>query len=331
MPVGEQRMKKLRVGVIGVGYLGKFHARKYAAMDEVELVGVADVNIEAAEAVAAMNHTRAFAGYHQLLPLVDAVSIVVPTCFHHQVGMECLNAGINLMMEKPVTTTVAEADELIALADEKGLTLQVGHLERYNPAVMAMAEYITTPIFLESHRIHVFKPRGLDVDVVLDLMIHDIDIVMSLVDSPLADFHAVGLPVVTETTDIANVRLMFENGATANVTVSRISQDNTRRLRVFQPNSFIAVDYGKKELTYIRQLEGFDAEGQPRREVTQSCYMEKDALEMELRDFVANVVHHRRPMVSGNEGREALDLAGRIIGRIKENLAVNRDLVRGRG
>jgi len=314
-------MEKLRVGVIGVGYLGKFHAQKYAAMEEAELVGVADPNLEAAEAVAAMNHTRAFADYHELFGQVDAVSIVVPTRFHHQVGMECLDAGLHLMMEKPITTTVAEADELIELAAKKGLILQVGHLERYNPAVMAMAEYLTTPLFVESHRIHVFKPRGLDVDVVLDLMIHDIDIVMSLIDSPLVDFHAVGLPVVTETTDIANVRLIFENGATANVTVSRISQDNTRRLRIFQPNSFLAVDYAGKELTCIRQLEGFDEEGQPRREISKSCYMEKDALEMELRDFVANVVHGRVPMVGGEEGRRALDLAGRIISQIKENAA----------
>ncbi len=320
-------MEKLRVGVIGVGYLGKFHAQKYAGMSEAELVGVVDVNKDAAEAVAAMNKTRAFADYRELLELVDAVSVVVPTRFHHQVGMACLEAGVHVMMEKPITTTVEEADELIDLAEKKSLILQVGHLERYNPAVLAMAEYLTTPLFLESHRIHVFKPRGLDVDVVLDLMIHDIDIIMSLVDSPLADFHAVGLPVVTSTTDIANVRLMFANGCTANVTVSRISQDNIRRLRVFQPGSFVAVDYGKKELTYIRQLEGFDAEGQPNRQVVQNCYIEKDALEMELRDFVANVIHHRRPMVSGLEGRQALDLAGRIITRIKENSDRNRSLL----
>jgi len=310
----------LRAGVIGVGYLGKFHAQKYAAMEGVELVGVADVNLEAAEAVAAMNHTRAFADYRELLKEVDAVSVVVPTPLHHQVGMECLRAGVHVMMEKPVTTTVAEADDLIEEADKRGLVLQVGHLERYNPAVMAMAEYLTTPLFVESHRIHMFKPRGTDVDVVLDLMIHDIDIIMSIVDSPVADFHAVGMPVVTDSTDIANVRLMFANGCTANVTVSRISRDNIRRLRVFQPGSFIAVDYGKKELTYIKQLDGFDEEGQPRREIVQSCYVEKDALEMELRDFAANVIHGRTPLVSGREGREALEMARRIIRAIKDNL-----------
>ena len=311
----------LKVGVIGVGYLGKFHAEKYAAMDGVELVGVADVNLEAAEAVAAMNRTRAFADYRELLRQVDAVSVVVPTVLHHQVGMDCLRAGVHVMMEKPVTTTVEEADELICEARRRGLVLQVGHLERYNPAVMAMAEYLTRPLFIESHRIHTFKPRGTDVDVVLDLMIHDIDIITSIVDAPVCDFHAVGVPVVTPLTDIANVRLIFADGCTANITVSRVSRDNVRRLRVFQPGSFVAVDYSKKELTYIKQLEGFDEDGQPRREVKQSCYVEKDALEMELRDFAANVVHGREPLVSGRDGREALDLARRIIRMIKDNLA----------
>jgi predicted dehydrogenase len=317
-------MSRTRIGVIGAGYLGKFHARKYAAMEDVELVGVADPDRAVSQKVAADNNTRSFSDYHELLPLVDAVSIVVPTSLHHRVGLTCLDSGVDIMMEKPMTTTVAEADELIDLAREKKRIIQVGHLEQFNPAIMAMEEHLTTPIFIESHRIHTFKNRALDVDVVLDLMIHDIDIILSIVKAPLQTVHTVGLPVVTETTDIANARLIFENGCTANVTVSRISQDNIRRLRVFQPRSFISVDYGKKELTVIRQVNGFDDEGQPRRTYHNSCYIEIDALEMELRDFVDNVRNGTRPKVAGEEGRRALKVATEIIDQIKEHLDKHR-------
>ncbi|PKN16906.1 MAG: UDP-N-acetyl-D-glucosamine dehydrogenase, partial [Deltaproteobacteria bacterium HGW-Deltaproteobacteria-3] len=247
-------MAQTRIGVIGVGYLGKFHAQKYMANPEVE-----DVNPAYAAEVAKACNTTAFGDYQALLDQVDAVSVVVPTSLHHEVTKRCLLAGKDVMLEKPMTTTLAEADELIALAGEKERILQVGHIERYNPAILAMAEHLTQPLFIESHRIHVFKPRGLDVDVVLDLMIHDIDIVLSLVKSPIASMHPVGMPVFTQTTDIANVRLIFENGCTANLTVSRVSRENIRRLRVFQPHSFLAVDYGKKEITVIKPGKELDA------------------------------------------------------------------------
>jgi len=314
-------MSKIRIGVIGAGYLGKFHAQKYAAMEDVELVGVADPNHAVCQTVAAANNTESFYDYHDLLHLVDAVSVVVPTSLHHLVGMTCLENGVDIMLEKPMTTTVAEADELIKFAHDNKRVVQVGHLEQFNPAIMAMEEYLSTPIFIESHRIHTFKNRALDVDVVLDLMIHDIDIILSIVKAPLQTVHAVGLPVVTETTDIANVRLIFENGCTANVTVSRISQDNIRRLRIFQPKSFITVDYGKKELTVITQDKGFDDSGQPRRTFRNSCYIEIDALEMELRDFVGNVRNRTRPKIAGEEGRRALKVATEIIEQIKGHLA----------
>ncbi len=317
-------MSRIRIGVVGTGYLGKFHAQKYAAMDEVELVGVADPDQAVAQEVAAANKTRAFTDYHDLLPLVDAVSIVAPTSLHHRIGLDCLHGGVDIMMEKPMTTTVEEADELIVLARAEKRIIQVGHLEQFNPAIMAMEEHLTTPIFIESHRIHTFKNRALDVDVVLDLMIHDIDIILSIVKAPLQTVHTVGLPVVTETTDIANARLIFENGCTANVTVSRISLDNIRRLRIFQPKSFISVDYGKKELTVISQEEGFDEAGQPRRTFHNSCYMEIDALEMELRDFVANVGKRTRPKIAGEEGRRALKVATEIIGQIQGHLDKHR-------
>jgi predicted dehydrogenase len=318
-------MAKTRIGVIGAGYLGKFHAQKYAAMTDVDLVGVADPVREIVQTVAAANNTRPFADYHELLPLVDAVSIVVPTSLHHQVSLDCLNSGVDIMLEKPMTTNVEEADELIALGARKNKIIQIGHLEQFNPAIMAMEEHLTTPIFIESHRIHTFKNRALDVDVVLDLMIHDIDIILSIVKAPLKTVHTVGLPVVTEATDIANARLIFENGCTANVTVSRISHDNIRRLRIFQPHSFISVDYGKKELMVIRQERELDEEGMPRRTFQNYCYIEIDALEMELRNFVSNVRNRTRPKIAGEEGRRALKVATEIIAQIKSHIEQHRE------
>jgi len=320
-------MRKTRIGVIGVGYLGKFHTQKYAAMQDVDLVGVADSDYETAKKVAEGNSTKPFAGYRELLSLVDAVSIVVPTSMHYKVARECLESGVDVMLEKPMTTTIAEADKLIAIAGKKSRILQVGHLERFNPAVLAMEKYISNPLFIESHRIHVFKNRALDVDVVLDLMIHDIDIILNIVNAPLKTFHTVGLPVVTQTTDIANARLIFENGCTANVTVSRISQENIRRLRIFQPRSFISIDYGKKELTFIKQHGELDENGLPKQDVLRSCYMEQDALEMELKDFVSNVRKRTRPRVSGKEGRQALKLATEIIQQIKAHAEKHRELL----
>ena len=317
-------MDRTRVGVIGVGYLGKFHAQKYAAMEQVELVGVADVSEAAARQVAEATGCRPFADYRQLLAEVEAVSLVVPTTLHHQVARECLLAGRDVMLEKPMTVTVEEADDLIELAAADKRILQVGHLERFNPAILAMEEHLTTPLFIESHRLHVFKNRALDVDVVLDLMIHDIDIILNMVKSPLATVHTVGLPVVTQTTDIANARLIFENGCTANVTVSRISRENIRRIRIFQPRSFISVDYGKKELTVIRQLPGVDGDGLPRQEIVNSCYMEKDALALELADFVGNVRNRTRPRVAGEEGRQALKVATEIIAQIRAHVEKHR-------
>ena len=324
-----ENMAKTRIGVIGVGYLGKFHAQKYMANPEVELVGVADINPAYAAEVAHACKTTPFSDYRELLDQVDAVSVVVPTSLHHEVASVCLLAGVDVMLEKPMTTTLAEADALIALAGQGQRILQVGHIERYNPAVLAMAEHLTQPLFIESHRIHVFKPRGLDVDVVLDLMIHDIDIILSLVKSPIASMHAVGMPVFTKTTDIANVRLIFANGCTANLTVSRISRENIRRLRVFQPNSFLAVDYGKKELTVIKPTKELDANGMPQEEILSSCYLHQDALEMELLDFVKNVRNRTQAKVSGREGRLALAVAQEIMARIKAHADTHCQLFNG--
>jgi len=309
------------MGVIGVGYLGKFHAEKYAAMPGVVLAGVADPVEQSARTVADKCKTRFFTDFLEMLPHCDAVSIVVPTTLHHQVAKECLAAGKDVLIEKPMTTTLAEADDLIAFAAEKNRILQVGHLERFNPAVMAMEKYLTHPLFIESHRIHMFKPRGLDVDVVLDLMIHDIDIILSIVNSPIAQIHTVGVPVVTPMTDIANARLIFENGCTANVTVSRISKDNIRRIRVFQPRCFVSVDYGNKEITVIRLSKEKNDLGLPKEDILKSSFTEADSLALELTDFVTNIRMRTRPKVSGREGRMALDVALRIMGQIKEHAA----------
>ena len=311
-------VKKIKVGVIGVGYLGRFHAQKYAAMDDVELVGVADVDRKQAETVAEECSTAPYTDYQALLDEVDAVSIVVPTIYHHEVAVSCLERGIDILLEKPMTTTLEEADDLIGWADEKKLILQVGHLERFNPAVLAMQPLLNNPLFIEAHRLSVFKSRGTDVDVILDLMIHDIDIILSIINSPIKDIHTVGAPVITELTDIASARIVFENGCTANVTVSRISMDNMRRMRIFQPGKYLSVDFSKKEVMAIKLKQG-SANDLPLPDISKHGFMEQDILEMELKDFINNVRNRTRPTVSGNEGRRALDVALRVISQIKEN------------
>ncbi len=310
----------MKVGVIGVGYLGKYHAQKYKAMEDVELVGVADVDPVAADAIAKENDCLAFTDYRELLKQVDAVSVVVPTSYHYAVALDCIEAGVDMLMEKPITTTVAEADEIIQKAADKDLILQVGHLERFNPAVEAMIPCLTVPVFIESQRISTFKNRGVDVDVVLDLMIHDIDIILNIIKSPLETIHTVGAPVVTDFTDIANARLIFENGATANVTVSRISRNSTRRMRIFQPGSFINVDFAnRKVVTMHLKKNEFYENGMPKQDIVVSSFPEGDALNSELLHFVNNVRNRTVPLVSGNEGRRALDVALQVIEQIKDH------------
>ena len=310
----------MKVGVIGVGYLGRYHAQKYKAMNEVELVGVADVDSAAADVSAQENGCRAFTDYRELLKLVDAVSVVVPTSMHHEVALECIESGVDMLMEKPITTTVEEANDIIDRCEEKGLILQVGHLERFNPAVQAMQPSLTVPVFIESQRISTFKNRGVDVDVVLDLMIHDIDIILNIIESPLATIHTVGAPVVTDFTDIANARLIFENGATANVTVSRIARTNTRRMRVFQPGSFINVDFANRKTVTMHLKKGeFYENGMPKQKIVVNSFPEGDALNSEILHFVENVRNRTTPLVSGNEGRRALAVALQVIEQIKDH------------
>lgn len=311
-------MKNIKVGVIGVGYLGRFHAQKYAALENVNLIGVADVNVQQGRKVADECNCQHFADYRELLPLVDAVSIVVPTSYHHLVAGECLDRGLDVLLEKPMTVTLEEADELIAKAEASKLILQIGHLERFNPAVQAMEPFLTTPVFIESNRIATFKNRGVDVDVVLDLMIHDIDIILNIVKSPLKTIHTVGAPVVTANTDIANARLMFENGATANVTVSRISRTNVRKMRIFQPGSYINVDFGNKRVMTIQLSKELRENGMPKQIVKLQKFSNGDALKSEIISFVEHVRNRTKPAVSGVEGRRALEVALQVMAQIKE-------------
>ncbi|MGI6655353.1 MAG: Gfo/Idh/MocA family oxidoreductase [Desulfobulbus sp.] len=323
-------MQTIRVGVIGVGYLGLFHARKYAAMEGVKLVGVADSDGERAALVAAECATTPFTDFARLIDQVDAVSVVTPTSLHHEVTKRCLERGVDVMLEKPITTTLLQADDLIRLARSHGRILQVGHLERFNPAIQAMRPLITCPLFIESHRLAPFKDRGTDVDVVLDLMIHDLDLVFSLVDAPIASIQSAGASVVTALTDIASARLVFTNGCSANITVSRVSLDTTRRMRIFQPGSYVVVDFAAKEVTQV-ELAPARPDAHPEPRTSSIPVQDHDALEHELRAFIGHVRERTRPEVAGEEGRRALDVALQVIERIHGNQEQIREDLRNRG
>ena len=297
--------------MIGTGYLGKFHAEKYASLPDCELVAVVDINEDAANAVADKHGANALTDYQKLLGEVDAVSIVVPTTLHHQVSKDFLSAGVHVLVEKPITVTVDEADELIALAKEKGLILQVGHLERFNPAVLGL-DKDEKPLFIESHRLSPFNPRANDVSVVLDLMIHDIDIILALVDSEVERIDASGTRVLTQGTDIANARLLFKNGCVANVTASRISMKLERKMRLFRPSSYISVDFQNRILSRYKTGTKEMFPGIPEIENEESVYESGDALLQEIKHFINCIQTGETPLVSGEAGRRALATAIQI-------------------
>ncbi len=309
-------MKEIRVAVIGVGYLGKFHAEKYCGMDNVRLAGVADIDRSRAEDVAARFGSRAFTDYRDLLSSVDAVSIVVPTESHFKVGLEFLNHDVDVLIEKPMTTTLEQADKLIDVAESRGRILQVGHLERFNPAVLALKDIITHPMFIEAHRLSIFKDRSTDVSVVLDLMIHDIDIIMNIVKSEIQSIHAAGVPVICEQADIANVRLQFESGCVANVTASRISIKNQRKMRLFQKDAYISVDFAGREITLIRRDENRSDSLVPGTDFQQLSFSEADVLQDELASYIQAVRTRNSPVVSGRAGRKALAVALDIMNQV---------------
>ena len=311
-------MNEIRVGVIGVGYLGQYHAEKYSQMDNVNLVGVADIDQARAEAIAARYDSRAFTDYRDLLCKVDAVSIVVPTESHYDVGLESLQRDVDVMIEKPMTTTLEQADKLIEIAETRRRILQVGHLERFNPAVLALKDFLTRPMFIEVHRLSIFKDRSTDVSVVLDLMIHDIDILLNIVKSDIQSIHAAGVPVICEHADIANVRMQFNSGCVANVTASRISTKNQRKIRIFQKDTYISVDFASREITLIRRNEKNSNSVVPGMEFQQMCFTEADVLEDELTSYVQSVSTRKTPVVSGHAGRKALAVALDIMGQVDE-------------
>jgi predicted dehydrogenase len=304
-------MKKLKCAVIGTGYLGKFHAEKYATLPDCELVAVVDINETAAKTVAEKHGAQALTDYASLLGNVDAVSIVVPTTLHHQVAKDFLNAGVHVLVEKPITVTVEEADELIAIAKEKNLILQVGHLERFNPAVLGLDKE-EKPLFIESHRLSPFNPRANDVSVVLDLMIHDIDIILALVDSEIERIDASGTPVLTQGTDIANARLTFKNGCVANVTASRISLKMERKMRLFRPSSYISVDFQNRILSKYQTGTKEMFPGIPEIISEESTFESADALMEEIKHFINCIQTGENPLVSGVAGRRALATAIQI-------------------
>ena len=304
-------MKKLKCAVIGVGYLGKFHAQKYASLPDCELVAVVDADRTVAEGVAASYNAAAYTDHRALLGKVDAVSIVVPTTYHHAISRDFLEAGVHVLVEKPITVTIDEADELIKVAKEKNLVLQVGHLERFNPAILGL-EKDEKPLFIESHRLSPFNPRANDVSVVLDLMIHDIDIILALVDSEPVRIDASGTAVLTKGTDIANARLLFENGCVANVTASRISMKTERKMRLFRPSSYVSVDFQNRVLTKHKTGTKEMFPGIPEIETEESVFESGDALLEEIKHFVNCILTGTVPLVSGEAGRRALSTATRI-------------------
>jgi predicted dehydrogenase len=305
-------MKKLKCAVIGTGYLGKFHAEKYALLPDCELMAVVDIDQPAATAVAEKQGVLALTDYHALLGKVDAVSIVVPTTLHHAVARDFLQAGTHVLVEKPMTVTVEQADELIALAQENNVILQVGHLERFNPAILALDKSQNQPLFIESHRLSPFNPRANDVSVVLDLMIHDIDIILALVDSDIERIEASGTAVLTPGTDIANARLTFKNGCVANVTASRISMKTERKMRLFQPSAYISVDFQNKVLMRYRTGDKEMFPGIPEIVTEESVFAASDALLEEIKHFVNCIHSGKNPLVSGEAGRRALATAIQI-------------------
>jgi predicted dehydrogenase len=298
------------VAVVGVGHLGRHHARILGALDGARLVAVVDTIPDRASQAAAATGARALTDYREILGEVDAVSIAVPTEQHRDVALPFLERGIGVLVEKPMARSLAEADELIAAARASGAVLAVGQTERYNPAVQAIMPLVTSPRFIEVHRLGVFPDRSLDIDVVFDLMIHDLDVILSLVRSEVASIEAVGVPVLTPKYDIANARLRFASGCIANVTASRISKDRVRKIRFFQPDSYLSIDYASQEVEGWRLVRRDGA--RPSIEGGQLPVERDEPLRRELADFVRAVRDRGTPVVDGEAGRRALALATRI-------------------
>lgn len=312
-------MSRIRTAVIGVGYLGKFHADKYAASEGAELVAVVDADPARLAEVSGLLGVRSVPDYRELAGQVDAVSIVVPTKGHFEVAEFFLSQGVHVLLEKPMTATLDEAKELNRIASEKGLVLQIGFLERFNPVYAALRNSMSAPRFIEASRIGPFKARGTDVSIILDLMIHDIDVILSLVKSPIREIRATGAPVYSNNIDIANARLEFENGCVANITASRISLKSERRMRIFQNDSYLNVDFQDRKIVRLSKGEGEQMPGVPNLAKDEQSFPQVDPLMSEVQAFLESVCVGKPPLVSGEDGARALEAALMIEKAVKTN------------
>lgn len=316
-------MKVVRVGVVGVGYLGQHHARVYSELPGVELVGVVDINRERAREVARRYSTTPFFDYRDLFGKVDAVSIVVPTVLHRDIAAHFIEEGINILIEKPVTTTLEEAKELMEMATRKNVILQVGHIERFNSAVMELAKIVDNPIFIECCRMGPYVNRNTDVGVVLDLMIHDIDIVMSIVKSSVVKISASGRSVFSRQEDIANAQLVFQNGCIVNLTASRVTRKKIRRMEITQVDSFIFIDYLEQELAVYKKT----SSPLPQLLIEKPVMQKGEPLRLELEHFIRCVRNGEKPLVGLEEGKNALEVALRILEEIQKNQGGGNDKI----
>ncbi len=323
----------VEVGVIGVGHLGKHHVGKFQALTECRLVGIYDKNPQRASEISSAYQVKAYDSYEDLLNDVDAIDIAATTSYHYELAKPALLKGKHVFLEKPITSTLQQAEELLELAEKKGLFIQVGHIERFNPVILEVEDEIDNPMFIESVRLSQFQPRGTDVSVVLDLMIHDIDLILSFIQSPISDIRASGVGILTPSVDIANARLEFANGAVANVTSSRVSMKQERKIRFFQHHSYISLDFQAKNVTVMKRAAGIkdllpeillgktDFKPEQLMDIKNfdASLSEKDALALELESFVNCIAENKKPVVDGAAGTRALKVALEISRIIKEN------------
>jgi len=309
------KRKKIRVGAIGIGHLGNYHLQKYQKLEICEITAVADMITDRAQKAAVIYKCAAFSDYRAMLGKVDAVSISVPTGGHHEVARDFLAAGVDVLVEKPICATLVQADELIRLAKKKNLILQVGFVERFNPAIMALENVIEKPMFIEAHRLHPFFERGTDVDVILDLMIHDLDIILKFVNSPIIGVEAVGVPILSDKIDISNVRISFATGCIANVTASRISAKTMQKIRFFGAEGYHSVDCQKREILSLSKRKN----GAGQLQIVQNNIevASHDPLEEEIRSFLNAVVNRSKPLISGEDARKSLELAIDIMKKMR--------------
>ena len=316
MSLGIQAEKKVRVAVVGAGDFGRNHARVYRDLPDADLVGIVDPNVERAGKIASEFSTNVISDIESLAGRVDAASVAVPTVAHARVGCRLLELGIDVLVEKPMAASLAEADELLSAAANAGRILQVGHLERFNPAIAAVMPVLNRPLYFEVHRLGIFTPRSLDIDVVYDVMIHDLDILLALVDAPVVDIKAIGIPVLTDKVDIAHARLDFATGAVANVTASRVSTERVRKMRFFQQHEYISVDFTRQDALRVRVAEPGP---QPKFDFAALPSEREEPLRAELRSFLESVRSRRAPKVDGTAGRRALALADEVMAGILEH------------